>query len=153
MKLKSIYLKELGFIKNPNFIGGNPLSFEFSVDIIDESPKDPQKITTTIAYRTTKHDDDAVYPFNFQILMTGEFELEEKETDVALIEKLKHINCPAVIFPYLREAIASIVCKAGYPPLHVPLLNFVSIFNQKKMAEKNKPQEVKPKNPKKIAKN
>lgn len=138
MILKSIYLKELVFKKTPHYEKGQTVSFDFAIDIDAMYNEETRNIITTTMYETINHDDDSVYPFNFRILMAGEFELEDKETDSELIEKLKYVNCPAVTFPYLRETIASTVCKAGFPPLHIPLINFVQLNEQRKAQESSK---------------
>ncbi len=43
-----------------------------------------------------------------------------------------NVNAPAVIFPFIREHLASISAKAGLYPILLPLVNFV------KRAEDNK---------------
>lgn len=138
MIIQSIYLKDLVFKKTPHYRKGQTVSFDFAIDIDAEYDDETRSIITTTTYETINHDDDSVYPFNFRILMTGEFALEDQETDVELIEKLKYVNCPAVTFPYLREAIASTVCKAGFPPLHIPLINFIQLNEQRKAQASSK---------------
>ena len=37
-------------------------------------------------------------------------------------------NCPALLFPYVREVIDSIALKGGFPALNLPPLNFDALF-------------------------
>ena len=47
------------------------------------------------------------------------------------IEEFSNINAPAIIFPFIREHIASISVKAGLNPILLPPINFVSLAEKK----------------------
>jgi preprotein translocase subunit SecB len=40
------------------------------------------------------------------------------------------INCPTVLFPYVRETLADAVGRAGFPPVHLAPINFEAIYQQ-----------------------
>src|SRR5580765_628602 len=40
------------------------------------------------------------------------------------------INCPTVLFPYLRETLADAVGRAGFPPVHLAPINFEALYQQ-----------------------
>ena len=40
------------------------------------------------------------------------------------------VNCPTVLFPYVRETIADAVARAGFPPVHLAPINFESLYAQ-----------------------
>src|SRR5215218_3378068 len=40
------------------------------------------------------------------------------------------INCPTVLFPYVRETLADAVTRAGFPPVHLAPINFESLYAQ-----------------------
>ena len=40
------------------------------------------------------------------------------------------INCPTVLFPYLRETLANAVTRAGFPPVHLAPINFEALYQQ-----------------------
>jgi len=40
------------------------------------------------------------------------------------------INCPTVLFPYLRETLADAVGRAGFPPVHLAPINFDALYQQ-----------------------
>jgi preprotein translocase subunit SecB len=40
------------------------------------------------------------------------------------------INCPNVLFPYLRETLADAVGRAGFPPVHLAPINFDALYQQ-----------------------
>jgi preprotein translocase subunit SecB len=45
--------------------------------------------------------------------------------------RLARINCAAMIFPFLREAIADVTRRAGMSPLLLPPVNFLELFKNK----------------------
>jgi preprotein translocase subunit SecB len=40
------------------------------------------------------------------------------------------INCPTVLFPYIRETLADAVGRAGFPPVHLAPINFEALYQQ-----------------------
>ncbi len=50
------------------------------------------------------------------------------------MQGLLHSYCPTLLFPYLRETIASLSIKAGFPPLELQPLNFDQL-HQEQMAQ------------------
>lgn len=42
------------------------------------------------------------------------------------------VACPSVLFPYAREAIASLVNRAGFPPINLAPINFEMLFMQQR---------------------
>lgn len=47
-------------------------------------------------------------------------------------EQLLGAYCPNIIFPYIREAIGSLVQRGGFPPFNLQPLNFDALFAQAK---------------------
>ena len=79
--------------------------------------------------------DSEKQPFRFSVTYEGIFSFEnipEKEE----LERIAHINCASIIFPYIRENIADMTRRAGLQPLNLPPFNFVAMYkeNQKKGA-------------------
>ena len=40
------------------------------------------------------------------------------------------INCPTVLFPYIRETLADAVTRAGFPAVHLAPINFEMLYQQ-----------------------
>lgn len=40
------------------------------------------------------------------------------------------INCPTVLFPYVRETLADATIRAGFPPVHLAPINFEVLYQQ-----------------------
>lgn len=68
-------------------------------------------------------------PFILNIEGAATFKLQHIPT-AAEIEPLVKQHCAATMFPYLRETIADITRRAGFPPLHIPQVDFSQAFTQ-----------------------
>jgi len=66
-------------------------------------------------------------PFSFAVDGVGSFVFKE-EPPAEELERIARVNCAAMIFPYLREAIADLTRRAGVPPLHLQPVNFVAMM-------------------------
>lgn len=56
-------------------------------------------------------------------------------------EQLNHLlaaYCPNVLFPYAREAIASLVSKGSFPELHLSPINFDALYARRLQEEQAK---------------
>lgn len=64
-------------------------------------------------------------PFHFDIEFGGKFIIDASEKDH--IDRLSKVNCPAIIFPYIREHLAELSRKSGLKPYHINPINFVQL--------------------------
>lgn len=54
------------------------------------------------------------------------------------IEPVLGIGCPNILFPYLREAVSTVISHAGFPPVMLNPVNFETLYYQgKQQAEAN----------------
>ncbi len=76
---------------------------------------------------TAKHGDKT--GFLVEVQQAGLFSLKE------LSEEQEHSTlqayCPAVLFPYAREAVSDLVTKGGFPPLLLTPVNFDALYARK----------------------
>ena len=75
--------------------------------------------------------DDKSAPFSINIEGMGTFELSCKFNENEL-ENLCSDQCAITIFPYMRETIADITRRAGFPPLQIPQINFQQVFSKQR---------------------
>ncbi len=64
------------------------------------------------------------FPFELLMEYEGLFGLN-KRTSKRDADPICEINCPAILFPFLRECVAEITRRAGFAPLLLPSINFV----------------------------
>lgn len=72
---------------------------------------------------------DKTAPFSVYLQGVGLFELKRELSDTEL-DLMVNNQCAAVLFPYLREAVADISRRAGFPPLHIPQIDFGQAFKR-----------------------
>ena len=80
---------------------------------------------------------DDKLPFVLEIEYAGLFILNKRASKKD-IEPFAKINCPAILFPFLRECIADITRRAGFNPLILPSINFVKLAQKKKPENKQR---------------
>ncbi len=123
IQLRGTFIDEITFRRTPGFSRElNNVSFAFALSDDSEYHEDTGQIVTKLVIEAKKGSESDELPFTFRIVMGGVFHVEN--ADPQHLELMKKVNCPAILFPFLREAIASITRKAGFPPLYIPVINF-----------------------------
>lgn len=84
-------------------------------------------------------------PYLLEIKCGGTFSFQNTP-DKDRLDFMARVNCLAILYPYVRETIADITRRSGYPPLHLRPFNFVNLYESS--LQKNKS----PSGKKKIAK-
>ncbi|MDD3801448.1 protein-export chaperone SecB [Desulfuromonas thiophila] len=120
--LNDFKLLRLDFALNPRFAsatGQAQIQTEFKIRHELQPPH--LRVYLTIAFN------DADGPFRLQAEGLGLFDLPAQRRDAEL-EQLVNEHCALVLFPYLRELVADITRRAGFPPLHIPHVDFARVF-------------------------
>lgn len=132
MHVKEIVLDKVSFQANRDFREetSRPLSYRLKVDSRMNSEKTILSVSLGVETPTMAENPDC--PFFFDLTMVGFFEFSESITE-DLRRQYATINGPAIIFPFLRETLADLVRRAGFPPLLLPVTNFI------KLAESREP--------------
>lgn len=81
--------------------------------------------------------DEEELPFMLEIEFQGLFELN-KSLPRKRVDPFAQVNCPAILFPFLRECIADLTRRAGFPPLILPAINFVELAKKDTEEKKKK---------------
>ena len=142
--LQKTYIKDVSFESplSPN-VFTQQVSPQIDIQVnIGHARLDDEKaiyevvLTATV---TAKLDDKTL--FLTEVHQAGVFQIKgvgEPELDMVL-----EIACPNILLPFLREAIADLVTKGGFPQLLLNPINFEALYQQKQEAqagEKAKPQ-------------
>lgn len=121
-------------------------------DISVESPSTPSifkdqwkpEANVELNTQSEKLDVENMYKVALSLTVTTKsndktaFLIEIKQAGVFLIkgmpeDQMGHILgsfCPSVLFPYAREAISSMVTRAGFPDLQLAPINFDALYAQ-----------------------
>jgi preprotein translocase subunit SecB len=120
-----IILKELSFSRDPGILPKPELDMKFNNHIAISLDK------TKMNYEFCCEINEASKSFSIKCTMIGIFSLVP-ENGNATLEEFSKISAPALIFPYIREIIASTTLKAGIPSVLIPPVNIAAIMSEVK---------------------
>lgn len=126
-KIERIALIKSNF-ERENIISINPDSFKpnFDIKIIEGKLNDANKFTVGLNIVYTETVLDKTSPqIKADITFVGQFEKfgESKVT----IENFTRVNAPAIIFPFIREHLATLSIKASLKPILLEPVNFFDL--------------------------
>jgi len=127
--IERVYVKDLS-LENP----GSPQAFQLT---------EPPQVEVGLRTRTDRLQPD-VYESVLTVTVTARtgdrtiFLVEAAQAGIFTIrgvpedrlQPVMAIHCPTVLFPYVRETIASATSRAGYPPVHLAPINFEALYTQ-----------------------
>jgi preprotein translocase subunit SecB len=111
--------------------GEMPIRYEMSYGY--EYDYKEKLIHTLITISTGKNQ----LPFILNIEYEGVFRINKRVAKKNIIP-FAEINCPAILFPFIRECIADITRRAGFNPLLLPAVNFVELARRQKEGKNQK---------------
>ncbi|MCE5386990.1 MAG: protein-export chaperone SecB [Acidithiobacillus sp.] len=129
--IERIYTKDLSF-ESPN----TPQSFTMSeaptVDVglnteTHEVSGAPELMEVVLTVTVNAKSSTSTY-FAVEVQQAGLFRLQhipEEHRPVLLA-----VHCPTILFPYAREAVADLVGRGGFQPLHLHPVNFEALYQQ-----------------------
>jgi preprotein translocase subunit SecB len=79
------------------------------------------------------YSDSEKQPFRFSVAWEGAFVFEKLPVK-EMLERIAHVNCASIIFPYVRESIADLTRRASIVPLNLQPMNFVALYDEKQKA-------------------
>lgn len=129
-KIAAVKQIESHFALNPNFKPekDKPIEINYGVNISFEKKDKMLSVIVSVL------SDNKSQPFTFNIATMGLFNFQ-KLPKKAELERLAHINCASIIFPYVREYIADLTRRADIPPFHLDPMNFIAIYEEQKKAQ------------------
>ena len=127
--IQKIYIKDLSF-ESPNAPGIFTQDFqpEVSMELNTNGQAVGENVYEVVLSLTVtvKHKDQTAYLVEIQ--HAGIFNISGFDEDN--LAGMLGSFCPNILFPYAREAIAEVVTKGGYPPLHLAPVNFDALYAQ-----------------------
>ncbi len=131
--IQRVYLKDMS-LEQPNspaiFLEQEGPSIELQIDVGHEKLAD-DIYEATVTVTVTAKIKDKIF-FLVEGKQAGIFEIRNIPEDQ--VEPVLGINCPNIIYPYLRANIADIITRAGFPPVQLNELNFEAFYHQRKQA-------------------
>lgn len=85
-------------------------------------------LTVTV---TAKTGDKTV--FLVEVAQAGIFQI--RHVPPQDLDPILGITCPGVLLPYAREAVSTMVLRAGFPPVVLQHMNFEAVYQQQRMQQ------------------
>ena len=130
--LERTYLKDVSF-ESPFASHAAPLgnSSRFDADFqsnVTSIGDNRYEVCLTLTGKGINSETEKVV-YIIEMAQAGVF-LKEGEIEEELLKKIGLTDCLAILFPYLREAVDSILVKSGFPPLVIGNIDFQSSYLQ-----------------------
>jgi preprotein translocase subunit SecB len=76
--------------------------------------------------------------YDLELIYAGLFQIEHMPTQA--MEQFLLINCPALLFPFLRRIVADLTRDGGFPPLMLDPIDFAALYlrRQQQLTEQAK---------------
>jgi preprotein translocase subunit SecB len=125
-RIEVIRLIEAHFALNRQYkwVKDEMIEFQQSIEIEHKSTDNILDVVVRF------YSDSEKQPFRFSVAWEGAF-VFEKMPAKELMERIAHINCAAIIFPYIRESIADLTRRSSIVPLNLQPINFVALYEEK----------------------
>lgn len=116
------------FLVQPSEQPNVDIQFEVSQSALSIPDTYEIVVRGTITVKMKNGEQDQVM-FLVEGRQAGIFEM--KNLPAEAIQHLANVNCPAIVYPYLRANLADIVTRTGLPPVHLPEVNFEGLYQQR----------------------
>jgi preprotein translocase subunit SecB len=131
------YIKDLSF-ENPNVgkllgpQGENP-NIQIAVNV-DAKKVGDDVFESAISFKATAANKELTF-YDLEVVYAGLFRLQNIPEQA--LEPFLLINCPTLIYPFLRRIIADLTREGGFPPLLLDPIDFAQLFlrRQQEMAK------------------
>jgi preprotein translocase subunit SecB len=134
------YIKDLSF-ENPNIdklVSNPPEKPNLTVEVNVNAAKFGDKAyESNIHFKAEAKSKDAVI-YDMELSYAGLFQIEGMPEES--LEPFLLVNCPALLFPFLRRLVSDITREGGFPPLLLDPIDFASLFIARKQKEQAGPQ-------------
>jgi preprotein translocase subunit SecB len=126
------YIKDLSF-ENPaaprslRGLGKPSVQINFNVQA-QPIGEELYEVALTLEANTTT-DEGVVY--NMELVYAGGFRLHNLPKEA--IQPVLFIECPALLFPFVRRIVADLTREGGFPPLLIDPIDFASLYRQRMM--------------------
>ena len=130
--LERTYIKDISF-ESPFASHANPLgnSSRFDADFqskVTNIEENRYEVCLTLTGKGINSDNEKVV-YLIEVAQAGIF-LKEGDIEDEILRKITLSDCPTILFPYLREAVDSILVKSGFPPLVLASIDFKASYLQ-----------------------
>jgi preprotein translocase subunit SecB len=135
VRIRGQYIKDLSF-ENPNVhklldaAGEKPaLRIEVNVNATKIADK---AFESLIQFKAEATNNVVGVIYDLELTYGGLFQIENLPEQA--LEPFLLINCPSLLFPFVRRLVADLTREGGFPPLLLDPIDFAALFMQRKQA-------------------
>lgn len=129
-------IESVVFNRNQNFISR---SQRFTLTVLLEMEVKKKNNLLRLYQKISIHNGGGEVPFTLDLKGVGIFGFEGNIENLD-IDEIAHVNCAAIMFPFMRESVADIIGRSGLAPLLLPPTNFVNRYKEYKASKSKKTQ-------------
>jgi preprotein translocase subunit SecB len=133
------YLKDFSFENPnaPNSLGPQENSPDISIQVNVNAKQLAATDFEVSLTLDTKAGDGPGLLFKLDLEYAGVFRLQNIPQDQ--VHPIVMIECPRLLFPFVRQIVADATRHGGFPPLYIDPIDFVSLYQQKAAEAANQP--------------
>ncbi len=134
-RIVSQYIRDLSF-ESPSVDraldgpGDNP-NLELEVNVNARSMRE-NLYQSEIEFKATAKDDIGTI-YQMEAVYGGVFQIDNMTRED--IEPFMLVNCPSMLFPFLRRIIADLTREGGFPPLFLDPIDFAALYISRKQQQ------------------
>lgn len=132
------YIKDLSF-ESPNIrklLSGAPENPNLNLEInVHPERVGPDVYETALAFKARAEAKSGII-YELELDYAGLFRIENAPPDV--LEAMLNVNCPALLFPFLRRIAADLTREGGFPPLLLDPVDFGALYMKKLAAQQGR---------------
>ncbi len=126
------YIKDLSF-ENPNvdkLAAGPPENPQLNLEInVEPRQVGPDVFEAALVFKASATAKLGTI-YEIELVYAGLFKIENAPP--AAMDPLLHVNCPSLLFPFLRRIVADLTREGGFPPLLLDPVDFGALLMQKR---------------------
>ena len=125
--IEKVYVKDVS-LEVPrgaqSFLESGQPEFEVNINTQGERVNETLYEVAVKVTVTAKNGDQAL--FLVEVEQAGIFQI--RNVPESEMNPVLGIACPTILFPYVRETVADLVGRAGFPPIHLAPVNFEAMY-------------------------
>src|SRR4029077_717265 len=139
IQIVSQYIKDLSF-ENPSLgLNVQRPQIEFTVDLQARRMQENGPFEVVLKMRVSAQQEEKTM-FLLEIAYGGLFMLDRVPKEV--MQPILLIECPRLLFPYVRRIVSDLVSDGGLPPLMIEPIDFAALYRSKMVEAQGQQQEM-----------
>lgn len=139
IQIVSQYIKDLSF-ENPSLgINVQRPQIDFTVDLQARRMQENGPYEVVLKMRVSAQQEEKTI-FLLEIAYGGIFILDKVPDEV--LQPILLIECPRLMFPFVRRIVSDLVSDGGLPPLMIEPIDFAQLYRSKMMEAQGRQQEM-----------